>query len=93
VLVRDITPGPLSSDPRGLVVAGGRLWFSALDPQHGRELWTSDGTRAGTRLAVDLTPGPASSAPEQLTPFQGRLYCAADDGVVGREVWSVPLEE
>ena len=75
----------------GRIAAGGRLWFSALDPDHGRELWTSDGTRPGTRLAVDLAPGPPTSAPEQLTPFAGRLYCAADDGVAGREPWSVAL--
>jgi ELWxxDGT repeat protein len=74
------------------VAVGGRLWFSAQDPVHGRELWTSDGTRKGTRPVQDLAPGAVFSAPEGLTPFAGRLWFGADDGVVGREPWNLPLQ-
>ena len=86
-LVRDILPGPASSDPQELTAAGGRLYFSARDAAHGRELWVSDGT--GTRLIQDLFPGGLSSDPEQLTLVGGRLYFTADDGARGREPWSL----
>jgi ELWxxDGT repeat protein len=43
---------------------GGKLFFSADDRTAGRELWVSDGTLAGTRLAVDLTPGTGGTIPD-----------------------------
>lgn len=91
VLVRDIEPGPFSSDPQGIVATGGAVWFSALDRVHGRELWTSDGTAAGTRLVSDLAAGGVSSSPEELTPFAGKLFFSADDQAVGREPWSLRI--
>lgn len=91
VLVRDIEPGPFSSDPQEIVATGGAVWFSALDRLHGRELWTSDGTTAGTRLVSDLAEGGVSSSPEELTPFAGKLFFSADNQVVGREPWSLMI--
>src|SRR5204863_301529 len=41
---------------------GAKLLFTADDGVRGRELWQSDGTRAGTALVADLYPGPASGA-------------------------------
>ena len=90
-LVRDMVPGPDSSDPEGLTAAGGRLFFSARDGLHGRELWTSDGTARGTRRVQDIAPGSSSSAPTRLTPLGDHLFFTADDGVTGRELWSLPL--
>ncbi len=61
VLVKDIAPGqrfgyvPYSSYPLGLTVLGGTLYFSASNGLE-RELWKSDGTTAGTTLAVDVYP-------------------------------------
>lgn len=41
-----------------------RLFFSAEEgPAVGRELWTSDGTAAGTGRLADIAPGSASSEP------------------------------
>jgi ELWxxDGT repeat protein len=50
---------------------GGKLLFSADDGTSGRELWTSDGTPAGTFLLASLLAGGFSSDPEELTPFAG----------------------
>ncbi|MFC3694723.1 hypothetical protein [Chenggangzhangella methanolivorans] len=35
----------------------GLLFCVATDYRHDRELWVSDGTKAGTKMVVDLTPG------------------------------------
>jgi ELWxxDGT repeat protein len=72
------------SDP---VVSRGRLFFALDDGHRGEELWTSDGTRAGTRLLADLRPGPGSPAIRELTAAQDRIYFVADDGVHGQELW------
>jgi ELWxxDGT repeat protein len=91
VLVKDVYPGPLGSQPSSLAVAGGRLFFAADDGVHGFELWQSDGTAAGTRLVEDLAPEGASSSPSGMTAVGDRLYFAADDGTWGREPWVLPL--
>jgi ELWxxDGT repeat protein len=68
--------------PRSLTA--GRLVFAAHDGAHGPELWTSDGTAAGTRLLRDLCPGPCAGV-GALGP--GR-YFIGTDGVHGHELWS-----
>ena len=72
-----------------LVVLGNRLFFYARDDQHGRELWTSDGTAAGTRLFVELAPGPRTFLPQRLVAGGGRLWLIAADPAYGRELWTV----
>lgn len=44
----------------------GKVYFPAQDPDHGYELWRSDGTTAGTQLVVDASPGPSSGALHDL---------------------------
>jgi ELWxxDGT repeat protein len=78
---------PASSSPAALVDVGGRLFFSASDGRHGRELWRSDGTRAGTSLVADITAGAGGSEPGSLTAVGRRLFFTADDGRHGRELW------
>ncbi|HEX6099439.1 MAG TPA: ELWxxDGT repeat protein [Thermoanaerobaculia bacterium] len=58
-LVRDFrkTVDPVGSYPEHFFSNGERGFFFA-DDGSGKELWTSDGTAAGTRLLANLTPGP-----------------------------------
>jgi len=62
VMVEDINPGPATCFPSGIASGSltamcGTLFFSADDGTHGRELWKSDGTTAGTVLVKDINPG------------------------------------
>ena len=86
-LVRDIraTGG---SDPHYLTQAAGRVFFTASDGVHGKELWVSDGSALGTRMLRDIHPGVANSSPRRLTRVGSRLYFTASDGVHGRELWA-----
>lgn len=99
-MVKDVFPGtyasgygarPNSSLPMQLTNVGGKLFFTARNGVNGVELWTSDGTAAGTTLVrnifADAGPMPSSSNPLQLTNYNNELYFTADDGVHGRELW------
>src|SRR5262249_21719023 len=71
-LVKDIFPGGFwdtwnyhanNSNPSNLTNVNGTLFFTADDGVHGRELWKSDGTAAGTTLVKDIFAGSAGSGP------------------------------
>ncbi len=74
------------TDP--LVELGGRTYFGATTSATGSEVWSTDGTTAGTRVVADLNEGPADSAPRHLTLLGGRMYFTANDGVSGRELYT-----
>ena len=60
-LVEDLDPAGegVGSDPSPLaVLAGGLSLWIADDNEHGRELWRTDGTEAGTYLLLDGLEGP-----------------------------------
>ncbi len=71
----------------GWVQQGSNALFLMDDRIHGKELWRTDGTRAGTALVKDIAPGPASSGITALTPLNGVLYFLANDGTNGQELW------
>jgi ELWxxDGT repeat protein len=60
-MVKDISPGVMSSDPHALVAVGKNIFFFAWDQVHGNELWKSDGTADGTIQVKDITPGSGST--------------------------------
>src|SRR5262249_14646286 len=96
-LVRDINThtgaslGYSFGDASKSVELNGRLFFFADDGVHGRELWSTDGTDAGTQLVKDINPGLVSSswssAAPELACVGDKLIFAADDGVHGSELW------
>lgn len=63
-LLRDINPDTaetVGSYPIRFTELAGRVYFFAFHPDTGYEMWSTDGTAAGTELFVDLVPGPGSS--------------------------------
>ncbi len=85
-LLQDVNPGGANSNPNTFTAVNGLIYFGAVD-EHGRELWASDGTAAGTYLVKDINPGAASSNPYYLTNVSGTLFFQANDGVHGIELW------
>jgi ELWxxDGT repeat protein len=92
-LVKDIHPGTSPSnfyDPPTLFAElGTTVLFGASDKVHGRELWRTDGSAAGTALVLDLLPGPEGSNPSHPTVLNGRMYFLAAANSAGEYgLWS-----
>jgi ELWxxDGT repeat protein len=64
-----------------------RAYFVVDDGIHGEELWSSDGTDAGTFLLGDINPGSPGSGVHNLTVAGAQLFFSADDGAHGFELW------
>ena len=75
-----------SSFPAHLRALGDRLYFSADDGIHGRELWWCD-LKGNYALAADLMPGPQASMPDRIAPAGRVLYFTASSPAFGRELW------
>lgn len=91
-LLEDINPGTGTSFTSTLYTFtryNGKIYFFAKDDTHGYELWTTDGTAAGTLMVKDINPGIADGNSGNVgTVYKGKMYFAANDGVNGRELWS-----
>ncbi|MEO6740571.1 MAG: ELWxxDGT repeat protein, partial [Chthoniobacteraceae bacterium] len=74
--------------PSASAIGSGRVVFSVRDTAHGTEMWSTDGTLAGTRITKDINTITDAADPGWLGEANGRLLFAANDGTHGREVWS-----
>ncbi len=76
-----------------LVMLGRQLIFVSTTAAGGVQLWTSDGTAAGTRRLSNFSPSivgwPRLFGRAMVVGDQ--LIFAADDGVHGDELWGLPL--
>jgi len=91
-LVRDIHPGPQSSNISRMTLVAGIALFIADDGANGEELWRSDGTTAGTTLVANIGAGPTPYHPQQLDEYDpfptvgAAVYFRAVDAA-GEELW------
>ena len=89
-----IAPGNGSASPAQLTNMNGTLYFTAVEPTNGLELWRVGGSGIA-QLVEDAVPGGgispefASSSPVNLTNSNGVLYFQANDGTNGVELWRV----
>lgn len=72
-------------------VLGNKVYYFATNGSSGFELWSSDGTAAGSSMVKDINPGPGD-ANYQLTftdmvVMGNELYFPAWDGKIGVELW------
>ena len=91
-LVKDINAvtaaNPASSQPGNFFRFGSRIFFNASTSGNGVELWSTDGTAAGTAQVADINPGSASSFPSGFTVVNGKLLFNARDVRNGDELWT-----
>ena len=82
---------PLPREPQSLTQVGDRLFFVANDPEHGWEVWTSDGTREGTHIVKDINPvsdtGYGYRQPMLMRAWRGELYFSWFNESSGVELW------
>jgi len=72
-----------------LTPLGDRLLFAAIDREHGRELWITDGSDGGTERVTDLCPGTCSSNPERLVLLGDRVFFVArKPDAFDRGIWT-----
>jgi ELWxxDGT repeat protein len=83
----DTRPFVPSTDPMWITECNGLAYYVPQSESLGKELWVSDGTRAGTRLVKDIAWGKADSYPTDFTNVNGTLYFTATTPANGRELW------
>ena len=64
--------------PTDSVTIDGVSYFAAADATHGKELWRSDGTHAGTWMVEDITAGTSSTNPTYLAAVGDKALFFAD---------------
>jgi ELWxxDGT repeat protein len=90
-MLKDINPTGVSfNDFNPPYIEGGtvyknRMYFTATDSIHGYELWSTDGTAAGTYMLKDIDPN-GDGYPVTFHEFRGLLFFNAADSN-GRELW------
>ncbi|MFA6151374.1 MAG: ELWxxDGT repeat protein [Chitinophagaceae bacterium] len=89
-LFKDINPGVDGSYPTSntfdVFIFENKFYFSADNGTNGYELWSSDGSEAGTVMIKDINPS-GSSRPFYFCSYKNKFYFRADDGVNGKELW------
>lgn len=84
-MLKDINPSG-DSMPTDLINYNSKIFFTADDGAHGRELWVTDGTE--TKLLKDIYPGENGSDISNFKILNGKLLFTATDEANGNELWT-----
>src|SRR4029453_12313691 len=60
-LLKNVNASTEASNPGQITLVGDTIFFAAREDDHGRELWKTDGTAAGTAFVKDIRPGTGGS--------------------------------
>jgi ELWxxDGT repeat protein len=93
-LLKEIYPGLNNFNNASypaFIVHQDKMYFSAADGVHGRELWVTDGTADGTKMLHDINPGAAESDPREFHVVGNNLLFFAKTEEHGRELWKYDL--
>lgn len=74
-------------NPTSSLSMGSYALITVITPEHGNELWRTDGTEVGTHLLADLNPGTGSSHVAQLARVGNLAYFSATTAATGFELW------
>ena len=89
-MIKAVSPYGLAL-PLGFVGVGGKIYFDASSSgtlsAACRELWTTDGSAAGTAVAASACPD-TSFYLDNLSVMGGRMYFVGDGSTTGRELWT-----
>lgn len=92
-MVKDATPGSQGSFwlPSFLTAINGRIYFGgAKGSAFNVELWTSDGTEAGTMVLPDINPSSGDgSDPNRFTLVGDEVLFGARTATQGMELWKI----
>jgi ELWxxDGT repeat protein len=91
-LVKDIAPGTDGSFPREIAIVNNKLYFTADDQVHCREMWSHDPVTNTTQLEHDIITGSGngigtSGLFTELCELNGKIYFTGNSSVNGAELW------
>lgn len=69
------------------IAVGDIVYFAGFTPEHGNELWRTDGTQEGTRMVADSNPGTGSTGPSYLTRSGDLIFFEGYREAQGYELW------
>ena len=84
-IAKDLVAGSSGSAPVQLTPVDDTVYFAAATPATGLEIFMTDGTDAGTKLAFELVAGAASS---NVLPVGGVVYSVGEVADVTKEAAS-----
>jgi ELWxxDGT repeat protein len=74
-------------------IAGNLFYFQNSDPDHGNELWVSDGTQTGTHILKDIAPGQEGIGLWNALVVGDQLFFFAYDSTRGIVLWKTDGSE
>lgn len=77
----------VKSDNVGYTIFNNLVYFAGMNAANGTELWSTNGTGAGTVLVSDIWNGTDSSKPDNFIIFNSKLYFTAYEPINGRELY------